>query len=76
MNKKISVIVAVYNTEKYVEKCLSSLLNQTYQNIELIMLINGKTKKEIFNLLPSSLIKEIFISIDFMYFSYLYQSTW
>ena len=37
MNKKISVIVAVYNTEKYIEKCLRSLLNQTYQNLEIIV---------------------------------------
>ena len=43
MNKKISVIVAVYNTEKYVEKCLSSLLNQTYQNIEIIVVEDGST---------------------------------
>lgn len=38
MNKpKISVIVAVYNTEKYLEKCLDSLINQTYNNIEIIV---------------------------------------
>lgn len=43
MNKKISVIVAVYNTEKYVEKCLNSLLNQTYKNIEIIVVEDGST---------------------------------
>ncbi len=42
-NKKISVIVAVYNTEKYVEKCLRSLLNQTYQNLEIIVVEDGST---------------------------------
>ena len=42
-NKKISVIVAVYNTEKYVEKCLDSLLNQTYQNLEIIVVEDGST---------------------------------
>lgn len=35
--KKISVIISVYNTEKYLEKCLDSVLNQTYQNLELIL---------------------------------------
>ena len=31
---KISVIVPVYNVEKYVKKCLNSISNQTYKNIE------------------------------------------
>lgn len=35
-NPKLSIIIPVYNTEKYVEQCLESLLKQTYKNIELI----------------------------------------
>ena len=35
---KISVIVPVYNVEKYVKKCLDSISNQTYENIEIIIL--------------------------------------
>ncbi len=35
--KKVSVIVPIYNTEKYVEDCISSILNQTYLNIEIIL---------------------------------------
>ena len=35
---KVSVIVSVYNTEKYVQKCIDSILNQTYPNIELILI--------------------------------------
>lgn len=39
MNKpKVSVIVSVYNTEKYVQKCIDSILNQTYSNIELVLI--------------------------------------
>lgn len=43
MNKrdKISVIVPVYGTEKYVEKCLNSILNQTYDNIEILVINDG-----------------------------------
>jgi Glycosyltransferases involved in cell wall biogenesis len=41
----ISVIVPVYNTEKYVGKCIESILNQTYRNIELV-LVNDGSKDE------------------------------
>ncbi len=36
-NPKISVIVPVYNTAKYLDKCLDTLLNQTYSNLEIII---------------------------------------
>ena len=32
MMKKISIIVPVYNVERYVEKCIQSLINQSYKN--------------------------------------------
>ena len=36
---KISVLVAVYNTEKYLHQCLDSLINQTFDDIEIICII-------------------------------------
>ncbi len=39
----ISVIVPVYNTEKYLRKCIKSILNQSYQNLELILVNDGST---------------------------------
>ena len=39
----ISIIVPVYNVEKYLEPCISSLLNQTYKNIEIILINDGST---------------------------------
>ena len=41
MNTKVSVIVPVYNVEKYIDKCLQSLLAQTYKNIEIMLIDDG-----------------------------------
>ena len=37
----ISIIIPVYNVEKYIEKCLESVINQTYSNIEIILIDDG-----------------------------------
>lgn len=47
MNREplISVIVPIYNVDKYLEQCLSSLANQTYKNIEFLLIDDGSTDK-------------------------------
>ena len=40
-NPKISVIVPVYNVEKYLNKCVESIVNQTYKNLEIILVDDG-----------------------------------
>ncbi len=39
----VSVIIPVYNSEKFTEKCIRSLLGQTYQNLELLVIDDGST---------------------------------
>lgn len=43
MSDKISVIIPVYNTENYIERCLRSIMNQTYRNLEILVVIDGST---------------------------------
>lgn len=44
----ISVIIPVYNVEYYLEKCLVSVINQTYNNLEIIVVNDGSTDKSLF----------------------------
>ena len=42
-DKLISIIVPVYNVEKYLKKCVYSILNQSYKNLEVILVNDGST---------------------------------
>lgn len=43
MQELVSVIVPVYNVEKYIEKCIESIINQTYKNLEIFLVDDGST---------------------------------
>lgn len=40
-NKKVSVVVPVYNVEKYLNKCVLSIVNQTYKKLEILLIDDG-----------------------------------
>ena len=40
---EISVIIPIYNVEKYLNKCVDSVINQTYKNLEIILIDDGST---------------------------------
>lgn len=39
--KKLSVVVPVYNVEQYLKRCVDSIINQNYPNIEIILVDDG-----------------------------------
>lgn len=43
MNELISVIIPVYNVEKFLDRCINSIVNQTYKKIEVILIDDGST---------------------------------
>ena len=43
MNIKVSIIIPVYNVDPYLETCLSSCINQTFRDIEIIVVNDGST---------------------------------
>jgi len=43
MEKKVSIIIPVYNTQKYLKRCINSIIDQTYSNLEIILVNDGST---------------------------------
>lgn len=41
MHPKVSIVIPVYNVEQYIDRCIQSVLNQTLQDFEIILVDDG-----------------------------------
>ncbi|KAA5731415.1 glycosyltransferase, partial [Klebsiella pneumoniae] len=41
MPSKVSIVVPIYKVEKYLRRCVDSIINQTYRNLEIILVDDG-----------------------------------
>ena len=64
MREKISIVVPVYNTSKFLDKCIKSILNQTYKNLEIIIVNDGSTDDSLNKIKEYEKIDERIIIID------------
>lgn len=56
--KKVGVIIPIYNVEKYLKECLESVINQTYANLEIILVNDGSTDKNSFKIAKEYALKD------------------
>ena len=58
-SKMVSVIIPAFNAERYISECINSVINQSYRNIEIIVINDGSTDatKEIIETFNDSRIK-------------------
>lgn len=47
MDEKISIIVPIYNAEKWLEKCVNSIIEQSYSDVEILLINDGSTDKSL-----------------------------
>ena len=68
MENLVSIVVTCYNHEKYIKQCLKSIFNQTYNNIELIVINDGSTDGS------GNVIKEVLQEVPFVKYKYIFHS--
>ncbi|EAL4156536.1 glycosyltransferase family 2 protein, partial [Campylobacter jejuni] len=65
MNKTVGVVIPIYNVEKYLKECLDSVVNQTYKNLQVVLVNDGSTDENSFNIAKEYTLKdERFILFD------------
>ncbi|EHJ5165185.1 glycosyltransferase family 2 protein [Campylobacter lari] len=56
--KKVGIVIPIYNVEKYLKECLDSVINQTYTNLEIILVNDGSTDENSFNIAKEYTLKD------------------
>ncbi|MCV3430664.1 glycosyltransferase [Campylobacter lari] len=56
--KTIGVVIPIYNVEKYLKECLDSVINQTYTNLEIILVNDGSTDENSLNIAKEYTLKD------------------
>ena len=46
LSKKVGLVVPIYNASRFLRECLEAILNQSYQNLEVVLVDDGRTDKE------------------------------
>lgn len=57
-DKKVAIVIPIYNVEKYLEKCLESVVNQSYKNLEILLVNDGSTDENSFNIAKEYALKD------------------
>ncbi|EII0700223.1 glycosyltransferase [Campylobacter lari] len=57
-NKTVGVVIPIYNVEKYLKECLDSVINQTYTNLEIILVNDGSTDENSLNIAKEYTLKD------------------
>ncbi|XMD93354.1 glycosyltransferase, family 2 [Campylobacter lari] len=56
--KKVGVVIPIYNVEKYLKECLDNVINQTYTNLEIILVNDGSTDENSLNIAKEYTLKD------------------
>lgn len=56
--KKIGIVIPIYNVEKYLRECLDSVINQSYTNLEIILVNDGSTDENSLNIAKEYTLKD------------------
>ncbi|ECK9937728.1 glycosyltransferase family 2 protein [Campylobacter coli] len=58
INKTVGVVIPIYNVEKYLRECLDSVINQSYTNLEIILVNDGSTDENSLNIAKEYTLKD------------------